>query len=187
LKIRPATIADIEQCQRLDGSYVSGNVWQMDETTTADSIHVSFRRVHIPRQVQVAYPRSTELLYDDWSRGECFLVADELGLVLGYLDMTVRYCQWQSWIEHLVVHPDYRNRSLATRLLQAAERWARGSKIDAIIVAMQTKNDPAIQLFTGRGYSFCGFVDGYFANGDIGLLYGLRLRRDRLSSQRGSP
>ena len=175
MNVRPATIADIEQCQQLDGSYVTDGVWQMDETSTPDSVRVSFRRIHIPRRVEVAYPRSTEALYEDWSRAECFLVADELGLVLGYLDMTLRHCQWQGWIEHLIVHRDQRNRGLATRLLQAAEAWARDNGLEAIVAAIQTKNDPAIRLLVGRGYSFCGFMDTYYRNGDIGLLYVLHL------------
>ncbi|HUV93344.1 MAG TPA: GNAT family N-acetyltransferase [Anaerolineae bacterium] len=175
MNVRLATIADIEQCQRLDGSYVTDCVWRMDEASTPDSIGVSFRCVRLPRRVPVPYPRSTEVLYEDWQRGECFLVAEELGLVLGYLDMTTRYRQWQGWIEHLIVRRSHRNRGFASQLLHAAEEWARGSDLRAIVAPVQTNNDPAIRLLCGRGYSFSGFIDGYYSNGDIGILYSLHL------------
>lgn len=175
VNIRAATIADIPQCERLDGSYVTACVWHMDEANTADSIDVSFRRVRIPRRIQVAYPRTTEALCEDWKRGECFLVAEELGRVFGYLDMTVRHWQWRGCIEHLIVDPSHRRRSLATRLLHAAERWARGSELEAIVAPVQSKNDPAIRLLLHQGYSFCGFIDRYYTNGDVGLCYSLRL------------
>jgi len=175
MNIRPATIADIDQCERLDGSYVTDCVWHMDEATTPDSIGVSFRRTRIPRRVTVPYPRKTQDLSEHWQRGECFLVAGELGVVYGYLDMVVHHWQRQGWIEHLVVHRAHRNRGLATRLLQVAEQWARECKLAAIVAAMQPKNDPAIRLFVERGYAFCGFIDGYYDNGDIGLFYSLHL------------
>ena len=175
MNIRAATIADIPQCERLDGSYATHYVWHMHEASTPDDVAVSFRRVRIPRRVQVAYTRTTESLGEDWRRGECFLVAEELGVIFGYLDMTVRHWQWSGWIEHLVVDPSHRRRGLASRLLQAAERWARGSDLGTIVAAVQAKNDPAILLLAQRGYSFCGFIDAYYHDGDLGILYSLRL------------
>ena len=172
---RPATIADIHQCERLDGSYVTDCVWQMEEAATADSIGVSFRRTRTPRRMDVPYPRGTQDLYEDWQRNECFLVADELGSIYGYLDMTVRHWRWHGWLEHLVVDRSARDRGLATRLLEAAEHWGRGSELESITVPVQPKNDPAIRFVARRGYTFGGFVDRYFINGDIALLFVLRL------------
>ncbi len=175
MNIRPATVADVERCERLDSSYATDYVWQVDAATSRDSIGVTIQRVRLPRRIEIAYPRSTQVLYDDLERNECFLVAEDLGMPVGYLDMTVRRWQWQGWIEHLVVHRPYRQQGVATLLLQAAQRWARGSELRAIVAEMQTKNDPAVCLFTGLGYSFCGFIDRYYHNGDIVVLYSINL------------
>ena len=175
MNYRPATIADIQQCERLDGSYATDYVWQMEEAATADSIDITFRRTRIPRRMEVPYPRRTDDLHEDWQRNECFLVAEELGLVYGYLDMTVRQWRWQAWIEHLVVDRGARGRGLASRLLEVAERWGRDSKLESITIPLQPKNDPAVRFVSRRGYAFSGYVDGYYANGDVALLFVLRL------------
>ena len=103
------------------------------------------------------------------------MVADELGHLLGFVDMTVSHWQWQANIEHLIVDQPYRRRGVAGRLLAVAERWALGSELTAITAAVQGKNDPAISLLTQRGYAFRGYVDKYFTNGDAAVLYSLSL------------
>jgi GNAT superfamily N-acetyltransferase len=175
MNVRPATAADIGYCERLDSSYATECVWQVDELTTADTIGVTMRRARIPRRIEVVYPRGTQTLYDDLERNECFLVADDAGTLVGYLDMAVRRWQWQGWIKHLIVHRPYRRQGIATLLMQFAERWARGAALRAIIAETQTKNDPATCLYTKLGFSFCGFIDRYYNNGDIGMLYSLNL------------
>lgn len=175
MNIRHATIADMDRCAALESSYATDYVWQMDESITADSVSVVFRRTRIPRRMEVTYPRGTQDLSKDLLRNECFFVADEPGVVFAYLDLTVRRWQRQGWLEHLVVHPDYRRRGLATHLLEAARQWARASDLAAIVSVVQTKNDPAICLFAKLGYVFSGFIDRYYNNGDIGVLHSLRL------------
>ncbi len=171
MRIRPATIADIERCERLDGSYTTSYVWHMDQTVTPDSIALAFRRMRLPRSMEIAYPRSVQDLYENWQRDECFLVADELTTILGYLDLTVSRWQWAGFVEHLVVDRPHRRQGVATRLLRAAGQWARGSGLGRITLALQIKNDPATCLCSSLGYTFCGLIDHYFNNGDLGLLY----------------
>jgi ribosomal protein S18 acetylase RimI-like enzyme len=173
--IRSAEMSDIEQCRRLDGSFTTQHVWQMTEANVPGQLGASFCRVRIPRGVEVAYPRGVKDLLQDWRRNECFLVADELGEVFGYLDMTVCPWQWQGCIEHLVTDRRYRRQGLASRLLTVAEDWARANGLHAIVMVVQTKNDPAISLFLERGYSFCGYVDHYYNNGEVGLFLRLAL------------
>ena len=110
MEVRPATIADIERCKRLDGSYSTGYIWHMDESIRPDEVSVGFRRVRLPRTVEARDPRCDDDLFEVWQNSRCFLVADELGVVLGYLSMVVRRDNWQGWIEHLVVHRPYRRR-----------------------------------------------------------------------------
>lgn len=171
MRIRPAMLGHLELCERLDGSYTTRYVWQMEEEKMSNGVAVTFRREHIPRRIQVRYPQDTEELHEDWRRNECFLVAQEAGVVLGYLDMIVRRGNWEGWINHLVVDAPARRRGVGSVLLRTAERWARGSKLRAIMAVLQNKNEPAIQFFSEKGYSFRGFIDEYYSNGDVGLVY----------------
>lgn len=173
MNIRAAHAGDIDRCLRLDGSYATNYIWQMEESLSPDGMDYAFRRVRVPRSLTVEYPKPRETLHEDWRRKECFLVAHERGQVVAFLDMTVQRVRWQGWIQHLIVAPAYRRRGIATLLLNAAEHWAQGSELDSVAVVLQSKNDPAIALFAKRRYVFRGFIDHYFNNGDIGFIYSL--------------
>jgi ribosomal protein S18 acetylase RimI-like enzyme len=176
MRIRPAMLGHLELCEQIDGSYTTDYVRQMEESRTPERVSVTFRRERIPRRVRVSYPQDTKTLYDNWRRNECFLVAQEAGVVLGYLDMTVRRRNWEGWINHLVVDASARRRGIGSLLLSTAQRWARGSELVAVTAVVQNKNEPAIQFFTAQRYSFRGFIDRYYGNGDVGLIYTRFLR-----------
>jgi ribosomal protein S18 acetylase RimI-like enzyme len=175
MQVRPATVADIDRCQRLDSSYTTGYIWHMDEAIRADQIQIGFRRVRIPRTMELQDPRLKEDLFQVWQQSRCFLVAEEQGVVLGYLSMSVLRQTWQGSMDHLAVHRPYRRRGIASMLLEGAERWARGSDLNGVIVVVQSKNDPATSLLPRRGFGFHGYIDGYFGNGDLGMVYSLAL------------
>ncbi len=175
MRIRPALLGHLELCEGIDGSYTTNYVWQMEEERAPHGVAVTFRREHIPRRIHVAYPQNIEGLYEDWRRNECFLVAQEAGVVLGYLDMIVSRRNWEGWINHLVVDAPARRQGVGSFLLNTAQRWARGSELRAITAVIQNKNGPAIQFFVEQGYTFRGFMDQYYGNGDVGLIYSLFL------------
>ena len=175
MNIRPATIADMDRLEQMDASYATEYVWQMDERIAAEELSLRFQRMHLPRQTEVTYPLDAGALYSDWQRSDCFLVAQEFITPLGYIDMVVNRFRWQGWIEHLVVDRPYRGQGVATQLSAAAERWARGSELTSMTVAIQSKNDAAVRFFQGRGYTFRGAIDHYYSNGDITLLFALDL------------
>ena len=175
MRIRPATIADIDRCVRLDGAYGTSYVWHMEEGGAEDMLSASFRRLRLPRRMEIPYPRQMDDLQAHWKRGECFLIADEFITILGFLDLTVSHWQWSGLVENLLVDKPYRRRGVARRLLQAGEQWARGSGLARIMIPLQTKNDPAIRLVSSLGYAFSGFIDHYYNNGDVALLYTLTL------------
>jgi len=158
MKVRSATVGDLDLCKELDASYLTNYAWQMNETASSDRVGVSFQRVRLPRRMGVKYPCRVDDLLEDWRRSECFPRG------------------WQGWIKHLVVHQAWRRRRVATQMLEVAEHWARGSRLNAVTAVVQNKNDPAISLYANRGYAFRGFVDYYFDNGDVGLLYSLNFR-----------
>jgi len=171
MNIRPATLSDVERCASLDASFATQYVWQTEQRISSSLVDVGFRRIRIPRQLDVAYPGDTEALFGHWQRRECFLAARQDNTLIGYLDLTVHGDGWQGWIEHLVVHRPYRRLGVASALLEGAEQWAGGSQLRRITVAIQAKNDPAISLLLSRGYHLRGYLDRYFRNGDMALFY----------------
>jgi ribosomal protein S18 acetylase RimI-like enzyme len=175
VNVRPASVADIEYCARLDPSYDTDYVWQLEETALRGSLSVSMQRVRLPRRLDVAYPYSAKSLGEDLAQGACVLVAEDSGMRLGYLSLAVRPLQERGWLQQLVVHRPYRRLGIATLLLQTAQRWAREMALRAVVAEMQTKNDPAVCFYTQRGFSFCGFIDHHYPNGDIGLFYAANL------------
>jgi len=177
MRIRPATMADIDQCERLDASYTTQCVWQMEEQETQERITVSFRRARLPRGMTVQYPGDAAELYPDLQREHCFLVAEELGRVYGYLDLIISEAGEEGWIKHMAVQPSWRRRGIGTHMLKVAEEWAAENGLRRILVCVQTKNDPAISLLTKRRYAFHGFMDRHYRNGDIGILYALDLSK----------
>ena len=175
MNLRPANPADLDGCERLDGAYHTDHVWQMQVDMRPDNVGTTFRRVRTPRPIEVPYPNPPGDLYAAWRRKECLLVAYERTAVLGFLQVTVSRGDWRGWLEHLIVQRAVRRQGIATSLLDAAERWAHGSELGSISVTLQNRNDPAVQLFTRRGYAYRGYLDHFFANRDPGLIYTLYL------------
>ena len=175
MNVRPANPADLDRCERLDGNYGTGHIWQVQTSVAQERIDTTVRRVRKPRAIEVAYPDLSRDLYTDWRRNECLLVANERATIFGYLDMTVQRSDWQGWLLHLIVDRAVRRQGIGTMLLSTGIHWARGSELSAVSVALQSRNDPAIQLFLKQGFSYRGCLDRYFGNGDPALIYTLYL------------
>jgi GNAT superfamily N-acetyltransferase len=174
--IRPATAGDMDRLQRLDASYATNYVWQIEESSNAEQIGLSMRRVRTPRPVEVSYHVDAQGLFEDYRCGECLLLADDLGALMGYIDMTLQQAAHrQGWIEHLVVHRPFRRLGVGTQLLRAAEAWALANGIGSIMAIVPTRNDPAQGFFSQRGYARCGFIESYRERGDMSLLYSRKL------------
>ena len=62
IEIRPATAEDIKQLVKMDHSYSSNHVWQMDPQFAPDQTGAVFREVRLPRKAKVDYPRSPQSL-----------------------------------------------------------------------------------------------------------------------------
>jgi ribosomal protein S18 acetylase RimI-like enzyme len=178
MNIRPANLADLNACMTIDPSSMTDHVWQVEERSRerAGEIAVAFRVVRLPREARVEYPRDTDFLMHDWQRSECFLVAEEDGQVVGYVDMTVRAWHATGWIANLVVARRYRRQGIGTALLRAAACWAKEHGLKGLMAEMQTKNYPAIRFYQKNGFTFCGFSDRYYPSHDIALFFAQELR-----------
>ena len=167
---------EVRTCAVLDHSYSTDHVWQMDARERAEDVNVSFRRVRLPRTMQVQYPRCLDELVFRWKQGDAILVAEDEGRIVGYLDLAIQDDQDAGWARNLAIAPRFRRRGIGTTLLQAAADWLRRRKVNQLLIEMTTKNNPAICLAKKLGFSFCGYNDRYYANHDIAIFFVKSLR-----------
>jgi len=169
--IRPAELTDLKACLEIAHSYVTDHVWQMEESEGKGQVTVIFRTARLPRSMRVSYPKDYDNLLASWRRGECFLVAEEDGVVRGYLDMSVQSWHLTAWVDNLAVAQDHRRQGIGTTLLKKAAEWARQRGLGRLMLEIQTKNYPAICFCQKNGLAFCGFNDRYYTNQDIALFF----------------
>jgi len=96
---------------------------------------------------------SREAMTAEFARAEtCFLGMFEgetmIAVVVGTSDGR------KGWINRLAVHPDYRGRGLALRLIKAAEDFLHGLGIKVISVLIEDWNTPSLSAFKKAGYDF---------------------------------
>lgn len=176
MKIRPAQPRDLKECGALDHDYTTDRVWQMDAREENSVLVVTFRVAKLPREMRVSYPRQGEELLTGWRQRDGFLVAEEEGRVCGYVALTEEIEHGIARVGDLVVERPRRRRGIGTALLQAAAQWGREQELGWLMVAVQTKNYPAIRLCRSRGLTFCGYNDHYWPSRDIALFFGESLR-----------
>jgi GNAT superfamily N-acetyltransferase len=185
--LRAAELADLGACLTLDADSQTDHVWQMDERQENGGRVVRFQTVRLPRVMHVSYPREREDLLAAWEGDSTVLVtadrrareeedaAQAPPRILAYCQLDA--CVWQGagWISHLIVDRPHRRRGIATAMLQASILWARKAGLCRLLIAVQTKNYPAIRFCEKSGFGFCGFNDRYYRNRDIALFFTLRI------------
>ena len=176
MQVRQALERDLEPCSKLDYSYTTDRVWQMETRDEGDALTTTFRIVRLPRSMRVYYPRRGEDLLTGWQRRDGFLVADEGRKIRGYVALTAQVEHGIAWVGDLVVDRLWRRHGIGTALLQAALRWGRDRDLVRLVVELQTKNYPAIRFCQSRGLTFCGYNDHYWPSQDIALFFGESLR-----------
>jgi GNAT superfamily N-acetyltransferase len=169
--IRSALMGDLQECLKLDGSYTTDYVWQMESHATNGEIGIVFRHVRLPRSMRVEYPRDAEALSADWRLCDGFLVAEQDRQTVGYVSLATRPAQRAVQVGDLIVLRSRRRTGVGAALIGAAMRWGRERNLRQIIVEAQTKNHPAICLLNKLGFAFCGFNDRHYLNQDIAVFY----------------
>ncbi len=177
IEIRPALAADIPTLVAFDHSYTSDHVWQMEiQPKETIQLDVYFREVRLPRSVRVEYPRSPNLLLNDWEQRSGLLVAIFEQEPAGYVSLALGRLPTAAWVTDLVIKRRLRRQGIGSALVLAAQEWAYQHGERNILMEMQPKNYPAIHLAQKLGFDFCGYLDHYYANRDIGLFFTKFLR-----------
>jgi RimJ/RimL family protein N-acetyltransferase len=177
IEIRPADVDDLPYLINIEHTYQSLYVWQMDRYIEDGQIRVNFRQTRLPRPVRSEYSGSHPLLNEEnWSRYQAVLVAVMENVPVGYIGLSDQFAPKTIWIIDCAVREDLRRRGIGTALVLAAQEWGSEHGFRRVIIEMQSKNHPSIQLARKLGYEFCGYNDHYFINQDIALFFSRSLR-----------
>jgi ribosomal protein S18 acetylase RimI-like enzyme len=76
----------------------------------------------------------------------------------------------------LVVIRRLRRQGIGSALILAAQEWGMQHDTRRLVLEMQPKNYPAIQMAHKLGFELCGYNDRYYANNDIALFFGKSIR-----------
>jgi len=96
------------------------------------------------------------------------LVAESEGRVTGYL------CRWcvagEVHILNLAIHPDYRRRGIAKRLMEEVLTEARAEGVKTVSLEVRKGNLPAVSLYHHLGFHQIGVRRRYYENREDALL-----------------
>lgn len=172
IQIRPAQREDLSALVKIDHSYQSLHVWQMDRSMEEGQINIHFRQMRLPRAVRVDQTGPHPLLnQENWSRYQAVLVAVMEQTPVGYIGMSDQFSPKNLWVTDCAVRNDVRRKGIGTSLVLGAQEWGVENGFRKMTIEIPSKNYPAIQLAQKLGYEFCGYNDHYFANQDIALFF----------------
>ena len=171
ITIHPAHQGDIESLQAFEHGYYTEYVWQMTQEAVSGETQSAFRRVRLPRKVFVAYPRKRDAIMQHFDQAEAFLVAELNTRPVGYLRIMAEIGTGVARLADLVVSAPMRRQGIASGLILAGMNLAINRHFHMIMLEIQSKNDPAIQMAAKLGFSFCGFRDYYFPNQELAFFY----------------
>ena len=177
IEIRHAIAEDIPKLMGFEHSYSSDYVWQMDvQHPEEEQIEVVFRQVRLPRSMKVEYPRSVQVLAEEWTKRSGLLVATFADEVVGYVSLMLEMAPQTTWVTDLVVTQSLRRKGIGSALVLAGMAWGIEHQSYRLILEMQPKNYSAICLAKKLGFEFSGFNDRYYPNRDIALFFSKILR-----------
>jgi ribosomal protein S18 acetylase RimI-like enzyme len=176
IEIRSFDPEDIAELENIEHDYQTGQVWQMERIFDEGQVMITFREIRLPRMVKVDYPRRFRLSTQESDPQTVVLVAVSGDVPVGYIRLKEQLTPSAAWISDLVIDKGMRRKGIGTALVLAAQEWASGRNIHRIVMEMQSKNHPAIQMALKLGYQFSGYNDHYYPNQDIALFFARYLR-----------
>jgi ribosomal protein S18 acetylase RimI-like enzyme len=175
IAVRHGAEADFPALLELDHAYATEYVWQMEIDPAAPRMGARFRETRLPRPMTVSYPRRKEGLETEWKQRAGILVAEQSGKLCGYASLAAGLAPGAVCLTDLVVAASQRRKGVGTRLVLAAQNWARQHGHERLLLEMQSKNHPAIRLAQKLAFEFSGYNDHYYENKDIALFFAKNL------------
>ena len=171
IEIRSVHADDIDLLKSLEHGYYTEYVWQIGLTTNPGVAEVDFRRVRLPRRLFVSYPHQRNRILRNLDQIEAVLVALVTGKLVGYIKIQAEKDNSIARVSDLIVSSEMRRNGIASGLLLAGLELSSSRGFQNMILEVQSKNDPAIQMAYKLGFEFCGFRDHYFPNQELALFY----------------
>ena len=104
----------------------------------------------------------------------CFLAAECGGVLCGYLNAV--WVLDELNLNRICVHPDYRRRKIAEKLLETLKVFCRGRGITRIFLEVRESNLPAQALYRASGFAGLGKRPRFYQNpAEDAVLMGLKL------------
>ncbi|MDW8067524.1 MAG: GNAT family N-acetyltransferase [Anaerolineae bacterium] len=175
MHIRKARSSDTDRCLKLDHSVLTEYAWRMEEREHQGAITLIFQPVRLPRAVTVPYPRQGKELVAGWEECDLFLVAEDSGII-GYVTARSLPGHGLAWVYDLVVEPSRRRQGIGRALMAEVAAWARTKALEELVVAVPTRNYPAVCFCRALGLAFRGYHDHHWRTQDIALFFGIHLR-----------
>ena len=146
IEIRSANAKDIPHLMALEHNYSSDYVWQMELRQEVSTVSITFKEMHLPRSVQVSYPRNPQNLAENWNKRDGLLVAEQDGEIAGYISIAENTTLKTTWATDLVITRRMRRQGIGSALVLSAQEWATQHQSRRLILEMQPKNHPGIQM-----------------------------------------
>jgi len=99
--------------------------------------------------------------------------SDAPATVIGYV--VVAASNRSAYLRTLVIDRKHRRKGVAARLLAAAQRWAAGQGAEGLMADVPARNYPALRLLQKAGFTFCGFNDRCYPDGEVAVFFSCRL------------
>ena len=126
-------------------------------------------------ELSIKRPWSIVLIENDLEKNPnaSYWVAEEGGAVQGFIG--VHNIVGEINITNVAVHPDYRRRGIADKLMQAMKaefdnRKEAGEDIVGITLEVRQSNTPAIKLYEKYGFASEGIRKGYYSDGEDAVI-----------------
>lgn len=173
-KIREGTAADWPACWRMDVSYSTEYVWQLQKHADGDTHTVSFTPVRLPRPVTLRDPFwGAKGLLAENPEGNLLVAETGAGLV-GFAVLVADPVRDVDLMPMLAVAAHARRQGIGRRLLAAAIETARARGRRALCVTLQARNDPGIRLLRAGGLAFVGYNEPFYPSNDVALFFACR-------------
>lgn len=104
------------------------------------------------------------------------LVAVGADALLGNLVLLLRSNSRKARIYSVVVSPEARGLGIGSRLVEAAEKWARDQECEAMKLEVRADNVAARAFYAKRGYTEAQALPAFYDDGADGLRLERRLR-----------
>ena len=171
IMIRQAVSPDIDYLAHFDHCVKSDCVWQMSQSINEGQIQTNFIETHLPREMRLRYPRSSDSLEIRWKNYSSILIACIDKAPVGYASINAMFSPEMILMNDPVVDELWRQKGIATSLFHAVRDWGLARNYSRIMLEMSSKNFPAICFAKKLGFEFSGYNDNYFSNNDIALFF----------------